>query len=338
MTRKKNTTIIDIAKYLDISHTTVSRALNGSPKVKENTRRKILDAAQTLQYVPNLNARGLNQGRTYTIGLFFTDLENSTSSLFLTSIITNIRTRLPDNYVLSINSISKSETISFFDGVVIVSQSESDQKFINEVSNNNIPLVVLNRYIKNPTFYNYWLDNYTAARELTMHALNKGYKTITSIRGNHTYAYTEDRSRGYYDAIERWLDIPDHKLSIQPSLEGGYSAEGGYKAMKKILRRSALPEYVFIENDDMAIGALHAIHEVDTNSHKIAISGFDDVSLASFTTPSLTTAHSPISEMTSLGIDTLKRLISHEDISSVPFQIGFDMPIIYRDSLTKNIN
>lgn len=334
MSRNKNTTIIDIAKHLGISHTTVSRALNGSPKVKVKTRQKIMETAQLLHYVPNLNARGLNQGRTYTIGLFFTDLENSTSSLFLTSIITNIRTNLPDNYVLSIDSISKSSTINFFDGVVIVSQSEKDQEFINEVSNNNIPLVVLNRYIKNPTFYNYWLDNYNASRELTTHALNKGYKTITSIHGDLTYASTEDRSRGYYDAVERWLDIPGHDLSVQPSLEGSYSAEGGYQAMKKILNRATLPEYVFIENDDMAIGALHAIHEFNMPSKPIAISGIDDVSLAPFTTPSLTTAHSPISEMTSLGIITLKKLISKEDTSNVPFQTGFNMPIIYRKSLT----
>ena len=71
----KRTTIIDIANHLGISHTTVSRALNGSPKVKETTRRKIVEAAHQLGYVPNQNARGLNQGRTYTIGLFFTDLK-----------------------------------------------------------------------------------------------------------------------------------------------------------------------------------------------------------------------------------------------------------------------
>ena len=129
----KRTTIIDIASHLGISHTTVSRALNGSPKVKETTRRKIVEAAHQLGYVPNQNARGLNQGRTYTIGLFFTDLQNGTSGLFLTSIILNIREQLPENYVLSINSINDHDRLSFFDGVVVVSQSVKDEEFINNL-------------------------------------------------------------------------------------------------------------------------------------------------------------------------------------------------------------
>ncbi len=333
MTEKKNTTIIDIANYLGISHTTVSRALNGSSKVKEITRRKVIDAANILGYTPNLNARGLNQGRSYTIGLFFTDLQNGTSSLFLTSIITNIKSQLPANYVLSIDSISDVSLANSFDGVVIVSQSDGDQPFIDQLVETGIPLVVLNRHVENPKVINYWLDNYNAARELTSHALSKGYKNVALIRGDLDYTSTSERSRGFYDAIERWIDASDYDIFVHPPVEGDYSAKGGYTAMSKLLQQNPLPEYVFIENDDMAIGALHAINESKDLLFSIAVSGFDDVSLASYTTPALTTVHSPIGTMTSLGIRALKKLILNDSTENIPFRTRFDMPIVYRDTL-----
>ncbi|QEA37565.1 LacI family DNA-binding transcriptional regulator [Leuconostoc citreum] len=335
MTQKKSVTIIDIADYLGISHTTVSRALNGSQKVKEITRRKVIDAAHTLNYSPNLNARGLNQGRSYIIGLFFTDLQNGTSSLFLTSIITSIKSQLPANYVLSINAISDDGLANTFDGVVIVSQSARDQPFIDQFVKTGIPLVVLNRHIENPKVINYWLDNYNAARELTTHALSQGYKNVALIRGDLTYTSTTERSRGFYDAIERWLDASDYDVFVHPPVEGEYSVIGGYNAMSKLLRRKSVPEYVFIENDDMAIGALHAINESNDLAFPISVSGFDDVSFASYTTPALTTVHSPVGSMTELGIRALKNLISNDSIEDVPFRNGFDMPIVYRDTLKK---
>ena len=331
MKSEKTATIVDIASYLGISHTTVSRALSGSPKVKETTRQKVIQAAKLLNYTPNLNARGLTQGRTYTIGLFFTDLKNGTSSLFLTNIITNIRAQLPSNYVLSINSLSDAHAPHFFDGVVIVSQSEKDQTIINQFINSGTPLVVLNRNINIPGVFNYWLDNYQAAYELTTHALSKGLLNIGLIRGSLTYASSTDRSQGFFDAINNWTATTSDQIFMHPPLDGGYSAEGGYKSMLTLLTQEIVPQYVFIENDDMAIGALHAINQ-NQASHPIAVSGFDDVSFASYTTPSLTTVHSPIEDMVSLGITALKCLISQEK-ADIPQQSSFKMPIVYRDSL-----
>jgi DNA-binding LacI/PurR family transcriptional regulator len=330
---KKHTTIVDIAKHLGISHTTVSRALNGSPKVKEVTRKKIIDAANNLGYVPNQNARGLSQGRTYTIGLFFTDLDNGTSSLFLTSIILNIRSQLPEDYVLSVNAISETTLATYFDGVVVVSQSEKDQTFINNLVKNKIPLVVLNRRIKNTNIVNYWLDNYTAAYSLTTHALNTGHKNLALIRGDLSYDSTYERSRGFFEAIKTWTKSQQKPLFVHPPVEGDYTAKGGYAAMNKLLTETKnLPDYVLIENDDMAFGALHAINENTDLKQNINVSGFDDVTLASYTTPSLTTVHSPILEMTELGVTALKKLISN-NVADIPLRQSFSMPIVFRDSL-----
>lgn len=332
----KRTTIIDIASHLGISHTTVSRALNGSPKVKEPTRRKIVEAAHQLGYVPNQNARGLNQGRTYTIGLFFTDLQNGTSGLFLTSIILNIREQLPENYVLSINSINDHDRLSFFDGVVVVSQSVKDEEFINNLVQMKIPVVVLNRKTQIQPVYNYWLDNYSAAREMTTHALQAGHRNVALIRGSLDYASTQERSQGYFAAIQEWDAAHPTKLFAHPPIEGEYTAKGGCRAMEELLARPNFPDYVFIENDDMAIGALHAINAHPNLKHPVSVSGFDDMDIATYTSPSLTTVHSPITEMTALGIATLKHLLTNDELDDdIPFKKCFKMPIIYRESLRK---
>mgnify|MGYP005983895855 CR=1 FL=1 len=334
---KKRTTIFDIANALGVSHTTVSRALNASSKVKESTRRKVLQMARELDYVPNQNARGLNQGRTFTIGLFFTDLQNGTSALFLTSIILNIRAQLPENYFLSINAISQIDELGVFDGVIVVSQSQQDQFFIDRLISKNIPVVVLNRRLSDKSIHNYWLDNYDASYKITLHALQSGCRSVGLIQGKLGYNSTYERSRGYSDAISAWSTKHSEDLLVMhPPLQGEYSSEGGYVAMKSLLQDSHnLPDYVFIENDDMAIGALKAINEVPYLTKKIKISGFDDTNMAAFSVPTLTTIHSPIVEMTTLGVSTLNKLLNKEDFTDKPLNKRFECPIIFRESLPK---
>ncbi|MDQ7253315.1 LacI family DNA-binding transcriptional regulator [Pediococcus pentosaceus] len=334
---QKRATIFDIANALGISHTTVSRALNNSPKVKISTRKKILQTAHKLNYVPNQNARGLNQGRTYTIGLFFTDLQNGTSALFLTSIILNIRSQLPENYFLSINSISSTDELGVFDGVIVVSQSKKDQIFIDKLISENIPVVVLNRHIKNRNIYNYWLDNYEASRKITLHALNSGSRNVGIIQGKSDYNSTHERSQGYLDALSFWTNkYPHRPLYRHLPLKGDYSSEGGYLAMKTLLQDlDNLPDYVFIESDDMAIGALKAINEASNLAKRIRISGFDDTKMAAFSIPALTTIHSPIAEMTTLGVATLNRLLNKGSSTNTPLNKRFECPIIFRETLPK---
>ena len=135
-------TIKDIAKQLGISHTTVSRALNNSPLVKPETREHIKSVAKELNYVPNFNAKSLVNQKNYMIGLFFSSISQGTSSSFLVDTITGIRSVLEASYSLSVEGIDEIQNLSDinfqrYDGILVMSQSETDQAFIKYLKQQN---------------------------------------------------------------------------------------------------------------------------------------------------------------------------------------------------------
>jgi LacI family transcriptional regulator len=124
----KMVTIKDIAKLANVSHTTVSRALNNSPLIKEPTQRKILEIASQQNYTPNFNAKSLVMQKSYTIGLFLTSISNETSTSFLADTIKGVNSIITQDYNLFIRGIDDYQDYSSinrqrFDGIILMSQS-----------------------------------------------------------------------------------------------------------------------------------------------------------------------------------------------------------------------
>ena len=174
MDTKQEVTLKTIAKMANVSHTTVSRALNGSNLVKPDTKKRITEIAERLGYVPNLNAKGLVTRRSFLVGIFFTDLSTGTSESFLTDVVGQARATLSKDYDLSINSTRNATSAQGllrhnYDGIIVLSQSKLDDEFIERVKDQGFPLVVLNRNISRNDIPNFSINDFIGSKNIRVY-------------------------------------------------------------------------------------------------------------------------------------------------------------------------
>ena len=309
-------TIKDIAKIAGVSHTTVSRALNNSPLIKDETRRKIKEIADQLEYVPDRNARALVNAKSNNIGLFFSSITVGTSASFFQEIVAGVNQETHNNYNLVINAIDQYKNYSEinknnFDGIILVSQSNEDDLFIKEVIKKGIHLVVINRKVQGIDVVNIVSDDEASAYGGVSSLISRGHREIGFIEGRASFESSKLRKKGYIRALN------EHHIEPRESfiVKGAYTIEGGYKAMMALLQLETYPTAVFCSNDDMAFGAMKAINEFGLEIPKdIAVMGFDDSLFAQYMTPPLTTIKRPISEISNEGIKLLFKLMAGKEI------------------------
>ncbi|MDR3240745.1 MAG: LacI family transcriptional regulator [Lactobacillaceae bacterium] len=333
---KKSATILTIAKLANVSHTTVSRALNGSNLVKPTTRAKINEIANEIGYVPNLNAKGLVTKQSYMIGVFFTNLRTGTSASFLNDVIEQAQAFFPRNYTLSINSIDNAMdgeniAINNFDGVIVISQSTSDDEFINYLQKTGLPLVVLNRAIERDDIDNYAFGDQQGSYIATEYAIRMGHVNFGLIKGVETFESTGQRTQGFMNAMQA------HQIEVDPMLikQGDYRPKSGNTAMRQILSSGNIPTCVICENDDMAVGAINACVDLGYRvPDDISFVGFDDMGYSKYLIPPLTTIRKPTSVLVSRGVVRLIDIIKTAEQSDIE-QVIIDPEIIVRDSVFK---
>lgn len=337
--RNQSVTIKDLARVAGVSHTTVSRALNGSELVKESTRKKIAKLAKELGYTPNINARSLVTNRSYVLGIFFTSLEVGTSTSFLSEVIKQTQRMLSSRYSISINSIDKavqdiehySLSLSSYDGIIIISQSKSDDQFIEEVIKSGVPLVVLNRKVDYQV-NNYAIDEYLGSKSVTEMAIRMGHQRFALIQGIESFESSAQRTRGFADALEAAGLIVDENLMKR----GDYKPRSGNVAMRQILSSGQVPTCVICENDDMAVGALDACVELGYKvPDDISVIGFDDMSYSKYLMPPLTTVRKPTSEIIEKGVTKLMELLEKNDHPVEVEQEVVSSEIIVRSSVKR---
>lgn len=307
-------TIKDIAKIANVSHTTVSRALNNSSFIKLDTRRRILSIAEELNYVPNYNAKSLVMKKSYTIGLFFTTISDGTSSSFFKEVINGVVESLDENYSLFIRGLDTYKDFSTinpakFDGIILMSQGNIDDAFIDHVIEKKIPIVVLNREIDNPHIINILSADRKGVEAAVTYLIESGHTDIACIEGREGFKSTDERRLGYLDALEHnHLEV--RKEFIVP---GKYTMKSGYKAMQELLQLPTKPTAVFCSNDDMAIGAMNAIAEAGLKiPEDISIVGFDSIGYSEYTTPRLTSVKRMIEDISRLSAQKLLAIVNKE--------------------------
>ena len=308
-------TIKDIAKIAGVSHTTVSRALNDSPLIKEETKITIKKIAKQLEYVPDRNARALVNANSNNIGLFFSSITVGTSASFFQEIVAGVSEEIHNQYNLVINAIDTYRNYNEinknnYDGIILVSQIKKDDVFIEAIIKKGIPIVVVNRNVSNLNVTNILSDDEAGVYDGVAYLINQGHKEIGFIEGEQGYESSVLRKRGYIRALE------DFKIALRQDyiVPGNYSMGGGYRAMMSLLKLPEYPRAVFCGNDDMAFGAAKAIHEVRLEVPKdIAIMGFDDSLFATYMNPPLTTIRRPIEDISREGVRLLLDLIENPE-------------------------
>jgi LacI family transcriptional regulator len=324
-------TIKDIAQLAHVSHTTVSRALNGSPLVNEETRQKIRLLAESMNYVPNLSAKGLVRVRSYNIGVFFTSLVHATSSDFIYTVIQSVSDCISGSYNVLFNGIDKLAddyriTTANYDGVLLVSQRPEDDVWIQRIQAAGVPLVVINRKLDDKGIKNIYCDEKAGVQQAVAYLIENGHRDIAYLKGNEESSSTHRRYAGFVDEMEK------HHVDIRPEwiLSGDYSAESGYRGMQALLKRAQKPTAVISASDAVAFGAMRAAHEAGIDiPGDLSLVGFDDGMLAAYSYPPLTSIRRPIGEMAAEGARQLLRLIEGESwpentVSCTPFHKKID--------------
>lgn len=328
-------TIKDIAKLANVSHTTVSRALNNSPYVKPETKEKIKALAEELNYVPNYNAKSLVLLKSYIIGVFFSSISEGTSDTFFHQVINGVNKVMDTKYNLIIRGIDNYEYSrpidnKSVDGIIVVSQSEHDDDFIKTIIEKDIPMVVLNRAIEQEGIVNILSNDTKGSYDAVEYLIQNNHRKIAFIQGNSEFESNKYRKKGYMRALE------DYNIKIDDDyiLGGKYTLENGYDNMKKLIELEDRPTAVFCANDDIAVGAIKAVFESGLSvPDDISIIGFDNSNFCDYVTPTLTSVKKDSLVMSEMGGTYLLDIINKKNVDKN--KIFIESYLVERDSVKR---
>lgn len=297
-----NVTIRDVAARAGVSVATVSRVFNQKGPIREETVRKVMQVAGELQYVPHAGARSLSTRSTRTIGVVLPDLHGE----FFSEVIRGIDLAAREHgyhLLLSGSHADRDEMRAvvqavrgMVDGLIVMSPDLDPDALCDELPL-GVPAVLLNA--KADGRPSITIDNAGGARDVVRHLAALGHTHIAFITGPARNADAEQRRRGFRAGVRaKNLDAVE--------LTGDFTEESGHAAGEAIVRMKPRPTAVFAANDSMAIGALSAFRDAGVRvPDGIALVGFDDIPIARFLDPPLTTVKVPIAELGRRGLQLL---------------------------------
>ena len=328
-------TIKDVARQANVSVATVSRALNGHENVADAVRSRVLAVAKELRYSPHHAARSLSSRRTNTIGVVLPDLYGEFFSELMRGIDQVARDHRQHLLVSSYhgNPQEQGEALRTMrgrvDGLLVLSPYASDASHLAENLMPSQPTVLINSQSLGTGVPSLSIDNYRAAGEMVRHLVAGGRRRIAFIAGPSDSFDARDRLRGYRDALAE--SVPDAEPWV---VQGDFSEATGHSAARQLLIGSPRPDAVFAANDMMALGFLFACQQAGVDvPGEIAVAGFDDIPLARYTHPSLTTMRVDIA---GIGAQAMRMLLQH--LGDAPEQPGtsetLQANLIVRESTT----
>lgn len=314
-----NVTIKDIAMMAKVSHTTVSRALNDSPLISDKTKKRIKELSEKVNYIPNFSAKSLVLEKSFNIGLLASKETESLPTSFFYEVLDGMNSVIDDEYNVSHRRLNSIDDIKDkigkkkYDGIIFLSMGVSDIKMAYKLAAQDIPMVVLNRDMKEHDIHCVYTDDYSGAYNAVQYLIDAGHKRIAIIEGPEIFITTKQRFNGYIDALMKY----DIKLKDEYIVRGGFTPESGYEAMENLLRSNYLPSAVFVSNDLMAVGAIKACNK---NGYRvpddISIVGFDDNDFSRYLIPSLTTVKKSRRSMGREGALMLLSILNSKDSES----------------------
>lgn len=299
-------TINDVCKLAGVSKATVSRVLNETGQVKAQTREAVLAAMQQLGYQPNSLAQALATNTTNSIGLVLPHFESS----YFGSILFEAEqgAQKAGKKLLVVNSKNseqgEKEALATLaaqrcDAILLYSRHLSEVQLLELQQQYPSPLVILNRLLHHPQLHSFGLDQTQIAQLAMQHLLNLGHRHIACI----TSPLVSETGKIRYQVYQQALDEQGIKLDLSWTVEGDNTLLGGYQAMQQLLKRDISITAVFACNDDMALGAMRAMHEHGINVPKqVSLIGIDNEPAAAFAIPSLSSVSLPIGELTQQAI------------------------------------
>ena len=333
----KHATIIDIAKKLKISASTVSRALNDHPDIKKETKDLVKNTAKKLNYFPNPIARSLKNKRSNVIGVIVPEIKHD----FFSSAISGIEEvayhsgyiilvcQSNESYereVVNTNALMQQRVAGL---IVSISQNTRNGNHFKSLINMGIPLVFFDRACGDISANKVVIDDTKSAFNAVTYLIEKGRKKIAHFSGPKVLKICEQRLKGYKNALRKANINIDSKLIRF----GGLHEIDGYNAMDSLIKENIIPDSVFAVNDPVAIGAFQRIKEAGLKiPADIAIVGFSNNKITSLVEPSITTVDQPSFEMGKKSAEILIEMIENEAIRKHKKTITLETELIVRNS------
>jgi LacI family transcriptional regulator len=331
-------TSADVARLAGVSRTTVSFVLNNVPNVNisEETRQRVLEAARQLNYHPIAAARSLALRRTQTLGLILCQtLDRISQDAFLPEVIRGINAVTSEHsyrvLVESVEDVTRPDAYiglvhqAHIDGIIL-SGPRSDDSQLPYLRDEGFPVVLMGQ-LPGAGLPFVDVDNVRAARMAVAHLVGLGHQRIACIT-NAPLEYTAatDRLKGYWIALEA-AGLPFDPLLVR---YGDFKERSGFEAMQSLLARPQRPTAVFVGSDVVAFGVLRAARQAGLNVPRdLALVGFDDVPLAHYIDPPLTTVRLPAQR---LGAEAAKMLIRMLEQGSGESSLLLDTELVIRQS------
>jgi LacI family transcriptional regulator len=311
-------TIYTVAQQAGVSISTVSRVLNNQSLVKAETKAKVLQAVEALGYQPSASARGLALNSTETIAIIFPRV----SGPFFSEIIQGAEVEAQQyQYHLLLYSVYAQQgderLLRFLsgkvDGMILTTSCVSDA-YVRGLQRQRIPFVLLGQEKEGIVADTVMPDNRQGACEVMTHlVMHHRYQRIAFVGRTQDRAHSHARYEGYCQALQR-ADLP---LDAALVVRGDFDEPSGYRAMAQLLDLPRPPQAVFFANDQMALGALAAAREKHVHvPDDVAIVGFDDIQMATYAQPSLTTVRQETRRQGALAIQRLLQRIDDPDVGA----------------------
>ncbi|MGA2190880.1 MAG: LacI family DNA-binding transcriptional regulator [Steroidobacteraceae bacterium] len=304
-------TIQEVADLARVSPKTVSRVINNEPRVRSDTRKRILEAIEQLNYRPNLNARGLASNRSFLIGLFC-DKPGDYLSEFQSGAIERCRESSLHLMVepLDVQGPTMDKQIDVLlgqlrlEGVILLPPLSDHPTVLAKLQDAAIPVVRIAPKRNLSAAPSIGIDDYAAARQLTAHLLHLGHRRIGFMLGSPEHGATEQRYLGFIDEMRA------HQAPVDTALvqTGNFTFPDGLVCAERMLRSPAPPTAIFASNDDMAAAAVSMARKFGLSlPGELSVTGFDDAPVATMIWPELTTVRQPVAAMARIAADLIIR-------------------------------
>lgn len=319
MRKSTNITQAQIAKMLNLSAVTVSKALRNHPDISPETIKKVKQLANQLGYTPDLIARALSSRRSNIIGVVVPEIDHTFFSAVVNG-ISAVAKEFEYQILLTVSQEDEKTEVENLktliamrvDGILIsIAQSTKNFEIFHVIKKRKIPLVFFDRNVQELGFSAVVVDDREGAKRAVEYAIGQGFTRIAHFAGPQHLSIAHERYLGYCDALKA------HGIEINPNwiVSCELSEEGGYQGFKQLLQHGDLPEVVFAANDPIALGVYDAAKEADVQiPEDIGVIGFSDNIISRYLSPPLTTVFQPAVEIGKSACRLLLEEIRGQDL------------------------
>lgn len=340
----ESATIKDIAKALNLSTSTVSRALRGSYEISAGTKKQVLEYAEKINYRPNPIALSLKERRTRAIGVVVSEIANNFFSQAINGIESIAYNKGYHVIITQSHESQDRERVDVehlaargVDGLLISLSSESnDISYLKELHEKGMPIVFFDRITNEIETHTVTANSYLGAFHATEHLIFEGFKRIAHITSSPYLSITKERLDGYKDALAKH-DIPFNETLVKHCTHGGMIATEAEDAIAALFKSKTKPDAMFTAGDRLTTICLTLLKQLKQKK-EIGFIGFTNTGVADLFSPSLTVIRQPASEIGQAAIEFLIQIIeSKRPVTEFQKKV-FDTELIIRDSSKNSIN